>query len=313
MKYILRKIVTLIVTLIVVSGITFFSFNVVPGDPALLILGTEATPQKVENLRQELGLNQNLPERYINWIGNFIKGDMGKSIRFSQPVKDLIVTRIPVTFSLAVMSLILIIVISIPLGIYSAKKEGTVIDTVINIISQINMAIPSFFMGVILILVFGIILKLFTPGKYVDYNKDFIGFLLYLIPAAFSIALPKIATVIKFLRASILQEMSKNYVRTAYSKGNKENSVLYRHILKNAMITIITLMGMIIAEILAGSIIVEQLFAIPGIGRLIVMSISTRDFPLTQALVICIAFFVVFINFLVDVLYQIIDPRIRVR
>lgn len=313
MKYILKKIVTLIVTLMVVSGITFFSFNVVPGDPALLILGTEATPQKIENLRQELGLNQNLPERYINWIDNFIKGDMGKSIRFSQPVKDLIITRIPVTFSLAIMSLILIIVISIPLGIYSAKKEGTVIDTVINIISQLNMSIPSFFMGVILILVFGIILKLFTPGKYVDYNKDFIGFLRYLIPAAFAIALPKIATVIKFLRAAILQEMSKDYVRTAYSKGNKENAVLYTHILKNAMITIITLMGMIIAEILAGSIIVEQLFAIPGIGRLIIMSISTRDFPLTQALVICIAFFVVLINFLVDIFYQIVDPRIRVR
>lgn len=313
MKYIFRRITTLIVTLILVSGVTFLAFNVMPADPALIILGTEATPQKLQTLRTELGLNESLPKRYLNWTGDFTKGDFGKSIRFSQPVKDLISSRLPVTLSLTIMSMFLIIIISIPLGVFSAKKEGTVIDTVINIISQLNMAIPSFFLGIILILVFGLTLKLFSPGKYVDYNKDFIGFLGYLITPAFAIALSKIAAVVKFLRASVLQEMSKDYVRTAYSKGNRENAVLYKHILKNSLVTIFTLMGIIIADILANSIIIEQLFGIPGIGRLIVMSISTRDFPLIEALVILVAFTVVFINFFIDVLYQVIDPRIRIK
>ncbi|WP_026881548.1 ABC transporter permease [Clostridium akagii] len=313
MKYVVRKIITLIITLVFVSGFTFFAFNVVPGDPALVMLGTNASPQKLENLREELGLNQSLVKRYISWSGNFVKGDMGKSIRFSQPVKNLIVSRIPVTFSLALMSLLLIVAISIPLGVYSAKKEGTFIDVIISTTSQISRSIPSFFMGIILILVFGIILQLFSPGKYVDYNQDIVGFFLYLICPSLAIAIPNIATLVKFLRAGVLNEMSKDYVRTAYSKGNKENSVLYNHILKNAIITVITLMGMIISEILAGSLIIEQLFGLPGIGSLLIMSVSTRDFPLIQALVLYIAFIVIFINFLVDILYQIIDPRIRVR
>lgn len=276
------------------------------------MLGTEASPEKIEALRQELGLNQSLPERYLNWTVNFVKGDMGKSIRFSEEVKSLIADRIPVTMWLSVLSLLLIFLVSIPLGIFSAKKEGGFIDTVINIFCQINIALPSFFLGIILILVFGLMLKIFTVGKYVNYNESFTGFLGYLILPAFAIALPKIAIVVKFLRAAVLQQMKNDYVRTAFSKGNKENAVLYRHVLKNALITIITLMGMIIADVLAGSIIIEQLFGLPGIGRLLVMSISARDFPLTQALVIYIAFIVVSVNFLVDILYQVIDPRIRV-
>lgn len=313
MKYILRRIGTLIITLMLVSGVTFLAFNVIPGDPALIMLGTNASPEKVQALRQELGLNQSLSERYRNWIVKFVKGDLGKSIRFSEPVKDLVSKRIPVTLSLAILSLLMIFIISIPLGIFSAKKEGTFIDTVINIICQINIAIPPFFLGIIFILVFGIILKIFSPGKYVNYNQDFIGFLKYLIVPAVSIALPNIAIVVKFLRASVIEQMTKDYVRTAYSKGNKENAILYKHVLKNSLITIITLMGMIIASILGGSIIIEQLFSLPGIGSILITSISTRDFPLTQTLVIYLAFIVVFINFLVDLLYQVIDPRIRVR
>lgn len=313
MKYLLRRIITLIITLALVSGFTFFAFNIVPGDPALIMLGTHATEKQVETLREQLGLNQSLPQRYINWAGGLLKGDLGKSIRFSEPVKDLIAKRVPVTLTLTILSLILIIGVSIPLGIYSAKKEGTVIDTIINIVNQINMAIPSFFLGTILILIFGIILNLFSPGKYIDYSQSVTGFIGCLIPAAVAIALPKIAEVVKFLRTSVLQEITKDYVRTAYSKGNKENSVLYRHILKNALITVITLLGMIIAEILAGTIITEQLFDLPGIGKLMIMAISSRDFPLIQALVMYIAFIVVLINFLVDVLFQVIDPRIRVK
>ena len=313
MRYILKRIITLIVTLILVSVITFLAFNVLPGDPALVMLGTDASPQKIVALRQELGLNESLPKRYVSWIENFVKGDLGKSIRFSEPVKDLVAKRIPVTFSLTIMSLLVIFIVAIPLGIFTAKKEGTVIDTVITVVCQINMAIPYFFLGILLIILFGIILKFFSPGRYVDYNQDFIGFLKYMIMPAIAIALPNIAIVVKFLRASVIQQMKQDYVRTAYSKGNSENKVLYRHMLKNSLITIITLMGMIISEILGVIIIIEQLFGVPGIGSILIMAISTRDFPLTQALVICFAFIVVFINFLVDILYQVIDPRIRIR
>lgn len=313
MKYIVKRIFTLIVTLILVSVFTFAAFNVIPGDPALVMLGTNASPEQVEVLREELGLNESLPKRYVNWVANFTKGDLGKSIRFSEPVKELVAKRIPVTLSLAILSLLIIFTISIPLGAYAAKKEGTVIDTIINLVSQINIAIPSFFLGVIIILIFGIIFKVFSPGAYVDYNDDFIGFLEYLIAPAITIALPNIATVVKFLRSSVIKENAKDYVRTAYSKGNKERNVLYGHVLKNSLITVITLMGMIIAGILGGSIIVEQIFSLPGIGNILIMSISTRDFPLAEALVIYLAFIVVVINFFVDVLYQVIDPRIRVR
>lgn len=313
MRYILKRIFALIVTLILVSVFTFAAFNVLPGDPALVMLGADASPEKVEVLREELGLNQGLSERYANWVMKFIKGDLGESVRFSEPVKELVVKRIPVTLSLAAISLSIIFIIAIPLGTYAAKKEGTAIDTAINLLSQINIAIPSFFLGVVIILVFGIILKIFSPGAYVDYNDDFAGFLRYLIPPAITIALPNIATVVKFLRASVIKENAKDYVRTAYSKGNKERIVLYCHVLKNSLITVITLMGMIIAGILGGSIIVEQIFSLPGIGNILIMSISTRDFPLAQALVIYLAFIVVSINFFVDILYQVIDPRIRLR
>lgn len=311
MKYIFKRIFTLIVTLILVSVFTFAAFNVIPGDPALVMLGTNASIEQVEVLREELGLNESLPKRYVNWVVNFTKGDLGKSIRFSEPVKDLIAERIPVTLSLAVLSLLIIFTVSIPLGTYAAKKEGTAIDTIINLLSQINIAMPSFFLGIVIILVFGIILGAFSPGTYVDYKDDFSGFLGYLVAPAITIALPNIATVVKFLRSSVIKEHAKDYVRTAYSKGNKERDVLYGHVLKNSLITVITLMGMIIAGILGGSIIVEQIFSLPGIGNILIMSISTRDFPLTQALVIYLAFIVVVINFFVDVLYQVIDPRIR--
>ncbi|KOF57608.1 peptide ABC transporter permease [Clostridium sp. DMHC 10] len=313
MKYVLRKGIALIVTLIFVSAFTFAAFNVIPGDPALVMLGTNASPERVEALRKELGLNESLTKRYVTWVANFIRGDFGKSIRFSEPVKDLVSKRIPVTVSLAILSLFIIFIIAIPLSIFAASKEGAIIDTIINIICQINIGIPSFFLGVIIILIFGIVLKVFSPGAYVDYNEDFIGFLKYLIAPAVTIALPNIAVVVKFLRAAVIKEKRKDYVRTAYSKGNKENTVLYVHVLKNALITVITLMGMIIAGILGGSIIVEQIFSLPGIGNLLITAISTRDFPLTQTLVLYLAFIVVVINFLVDVLYQVIDPRIRVR
>ncbi|NTV79605.1 MAG: ABC transporter permease [Clostridiales bacterium] len=184
-------------------------------------------------------------------------------------------------------------------------------DHAIYILNQITMAIPAFFMGIILTYLFGLILHFFTPGGYVSYETDFFGFLGYLLVPAIAIALPKIAMTVKLLRSSMLEEMNKDYVRTAYSKGNDSKNVLYKHVLKNAMIPTITFLGMVLADMVAGSIIVEQVFNIPGLGRILLTSISNRDYPVVQMIILCIAFMVIIINTIVDILYKIADPRIQ--
>jgi peptide/nickel transport system permease protein len=313
MKTIIRRVFTLLLTLLLVSLLTFVAFNVVPGDPAEIILGTSASPQRLAVLRAQLGLNQPLPLRYLHWLGGFFTGNLGKSIKYSVPVGSLISSRLPVTATLAGIAILLIIALSIPLGVYCAKKRNTVIDKVLSAVTMINISVPNFFLGVIFIWLFGIVLMLFTPGSYVDFHTDPGGFFNYLFFPALAIALPNIATVVKFLRTSVIGQMQLDYVRTAYSKGNRDSAVLYRHVLGNALVPVITLFGMIVAEIFSGSIIIEQVFGIPGVGRLLISSISSRDFPLVESLVVYIALIVVVANFLVDVLLQAIDPRIRVK
>jgi peptide/nickel transport system permease protein len=312
MTYIVRRFVTLFLTLLLVSLLTFFAFNIIPGDPVLLILGTETTPERASSLRLQLGLDRPLPVRYLEWLFGLFQGDLGNSIKYSVPVKDLIGDRLPNTFWLALLAILLIIVIGIPVGLYCAKRRNSRIDTILNSVTMINIAIPNFFLGVVFIWVFGLQLKFFIPGNYISYKENFGGFIGYLLFPALVIALPNIAILIKFVRVAVIGQFRYDYVRTAYSKGMDDNTVLYRHILKNALPPIITLVGMIMVEILAGSIIIEQVFALPGMGRLLITSISSRDFPLIQSLVVYLAFIVVVINFLVDVSLMVLDPRIKV-
>ncbi len=312
MKYIIKKLVTLIITLLFISFITFTAFSVIPGDAATAKLGTDATPEQVEQLREEMGLNDPIPVRYIHWLGNAVRGDFGESYQYSGvTVASLIADRLPVTAILAVMSLLIILVCSIPLGIISARHEGRWLDTLIHQLCQVTMAVPAFFLGIVLTYIFGLILHWFLPGAFVDPGDSFWGCVSFLIFPAIAVALPKIAMVVKFLRNAILSEVPKDYVRTAYSKGNRERRVLYVHILRNALIPVITFIAMVIAEIMAGSIIVEQVFGIPGMGRLLITSISGRDYPVVQAVVTYITAIVVTVNFIVDVLYQIVDPRVK--
>ncbi|NWJ46874.1 MAG: ABC transporter permease [Chloroflexi bacterium] len=313
MKYLSRRIVTLFLTLFLVSILTFTAFNLIPGDPVILILGTETTPQRADMLRSQLGLDRPMPVRYVEWLMGLVQGNFGNSIKYSLPVKSLIEGRLPTTISLALLAIFLIVIIAIPVGIYCARKRNMAIDKVLNSVSMLNLAVPNFFLGVLFIWVFGLQLKFFTPGNYVDYNENFVGFIGYLLFPALVIALPNIAILVKFLRTAVINQLTADYVRTAYSKGVSDNKVISHHVLKNALPPVITLLGMIIAEIFSGSIIIEQVFSLPGIGRLLISSISFRDFPLIQTLVVYIAFIVVFVNFLVDVLLQAIDPRIRVR
>lgn len=312
MEYFVKKVITLIITLLFISLLTFSAFSVIPGDAAIAKLGVEASPEAVAKLQKEYGLDKPLPVRYVKWLGGALKGDFGKSYKYERmTVAKLLSTRLPVTVLLAVMSFIIIIIVALPLGMLSARFSGRWPDIMVNQVTQIIMAIPSFFLGIIITYIFGLILKMFQTGGFVDMDKDFWGCVRFLIFPAIAVALPKIAMVVKYLRNSVLAEVGKDYVRTAYSKGNTESQVLYKHVLRNALIPVITFVAMVVAEILAGSLVIEQVFGIPGMGRLLITSISTRDYPVVQAAVLYITCVVVVINFLVDILYQVADPRVR--
>ncbi|MDR1100415.1 MAG: ABC transporter permease [Treponema sp.] len=313
MYFIVRRLAVTLVTLFLVSVLSFLAFSVVRGDPASLILGTEATEEQLVRLREDMGLDRSLPARYAGWLGNFLTGNLGNSVRFrGEPITGLIMDRLPVTCCLAGLSLALMLLLAFPAALLSVRREGGFLDRLINIGTAINISFPGFFLAVLFIWIFGIILKLFSPGAYVGYAESPEGFFTYLLFPALAIAIPNAAILVKFLRASILQQLRLDYVRTAYSKGASSRRVLYRHALKNALIPALTFLGMILADIFSGSIIIEQVFTIPGIGRLLIASISSRDYPMIQTLVVYIAFIVVFANTLVDIAIQIIDPRIKV-
>ena len=303
-------------TLFLVSVAAFLAFQVIPGDVVTSILGTEATPEREQALREELGLDKPPVERYVSWAGDVLKGDFGVSYRYSKnmnemmPVKELIADKLPVTLWLAALSFVLIVLVSIPLGVFWAKSSNRFLDAALGVITQATMAVPSFFLGILVTYLCGVLLKWFTPGGYISYRDNMRGFLNYLFFPAISIALPKIAMTARFLRNSMLTELKTDYVRTAYSKGCSKKRVMYGHVLRNAMMPVITFLGMMIAEILAGSIVVEQVFGLPGIGRLLISAVSTRDFPVVEILILYITFVVIFVYFIVDILYRVIDPRI---
>lgn len=311
MKYLIKKTGTLIITLFIVSFLTFLAFSLIPGDPATAMLGTEATPEKIAALREEMGLNAPFFIQYINWVKSFLIGDMGTSYSYHLPVKDILGDKVPITLVLTLLSFLMIVTISIPLGIFTAALKGKWLTRTIMVMNQIIMAVPAFFMGILLTLIFGLLLKIFNPGGYISYNDSITGFLGYLIWPSIAIALPKIAMTVKILRSTVMKELGSDYVRTAYSKGNSKGKVLFSHVLKNALIPVIAFLAMVIADIVAGSIIIEQVFSIPGFGRLLVSSISNRDYPVVQAIAVILATIVIVVNYLADILYQWIDPRIR--
>ncbi len=312
MKYIGKKLSTTLITLLCISFLVYLAFDVIPGDAALAALGTDATPESLEALREQLGLNRPFLQRYVAWLFDFIRGDFGMSYKYQMPVAEMIGSKLPITIIMAVISFFIMIAISLPVGIYTAKHSGKLTDRLIMAVNQVMMSVPHFFMGIMITYLFGLILKLFTPGGFVSYETDFGGFLAYIIFPCIAIAIPKIAMSVKMLRSSCIEEAKKDYVRTAYSKGNNTDKVLYRHVLRNAMIPVITMWGMTLADMLVGSIVIEQVFNIPGIGRILLTSISYRDYPVVETIIVLIAFVVIVTNFFVDVIYQLIDPRISV-
>ncbi|MDI9487742.1 MAG: ABC transporter permease [Bacillota bacterium] len=313
MKYTIKKSIVFLISLFFTSVLTFTAFNIIPGDSALNALGMDASKVELEEYRKAMGLDKSLPIRYFNWLKAALKGDFGYSSGYQMQMKvsTLIRDRLTVTLWLAFLSFLLIALISIPLGILSARKKDSIINDFINLITQIFMSVPSFFLAMIITLIFGIILKWFTPGDYISPYENLGKFLSFMIFPALAVAIPKIAMMVKFLRSSLLREMELDYVRTAKSKGMTNINILFRHIFKNALIPVITFLAMVLADILAGTILVEQVFNLPGLGRLLVSSIANRDYAVVQAIVLYTVSVVIIINFFVDLIYQWIDPRVR--
>lgn len=311
MKYLAKKLFTLIITLFIVSLLAFLAFQIIPGNAAVLRLGTSGTPEQVEQLKQEMGLDRPIIIQYGDWLGSFLSGDMGISYTYNMPVEDMIAEKLPSTATLVLLGCLLMIGLSIPIGIFTARHAGGVVDRIMTVLNQILMSIPPVFVGILFSFVFGITLRVFVPGNFVSYEESLTKFLLFMFFPALSIALSRVAMTVKLLRASLLDEMDKNYIRTAFSRGHSRDTALRKHALRNSLVPVIVFMAVSAAEMVAAGIIIEQVFAIPGIGRLLIASIGTYDFPVVQAIVLILAAWVVVVNFIADILSQYIDPRVR--
>ena len=304
---------TALITVFLVSILCFLAFSVIRGDPASYLAGTDATLEQLNELRESMGLNRNIFIRYFDWLSGFLRGNPGNSISFrGEAIYTLITERLPVTICLAILSLLLCLLIALPVSLFTVKREGGVIDNIVNFLTAAGLSTPGFFLGLLFIFIFGFIFNIFIPGSYIDYRENFPLFLISLFFPSLAIAIPNAAILIKFLRGSIFAELQKCYVRTAKSKGADRFYILLRHVLKNSLIPAITIFGMIIAEVFSGSIVIEQVFTIPGIGMLLISSITSRDYPLIQALMVYISFLVVAANTFADILNMTIDPKIRV-
>jgi len=309
---ILKKILSSLLTILVVACLVFLAFAVIPGDPALAKLGTQATPERLDALRHQMGLDVPLMKRFLLWIAGALHGDFGSSYSYSMPVKSLIADKLPVTIILTLYSFVLMAVTSVSVAILAARKENSALDRFIQVFTQVIMSIPPFFGGIIITLVFGLGFKLFAPGGYVSYSTNMPKFLGYMFWPALAIALPKGAMAFSLLYSGLIAEKKKDYARTAYSRGNSTRDVFYKHLLRNACIPVVTFFGMALADMIAGSIVIEQVFGIPGLGRILLTSIQNRDYPVVEAIIVCIALLVTLSNLLVDILYRVIDPRTAV-
>ncbi len=300
-------------TVFVVSLITFAAFYVIPGDPARVILGPDASEGQLDALRAEMGLDRPLTTQYFDWISGAMRADLGRSLTFRQPVSRLIAQKLPVTLSIAAMSLFLTVIVSFPLGIAASGRPGKFLDQFLSVLGHVLFAFPPFVLALLMTLFLGLTLKLFVAGEYISYTESIPGFIASLFYPSVAVAIPKIAISQKFVRASVIAEKEKDYVRTAKSHGLSDIQVMRRHIVPNSLVPIITVLSILASEILGGILVVEMVFNIPGISRLLITSINTRDFPLTEGIVLYLAVMTVVVYFIADILHSLIDPRIRLR
>lgn len=310
-SYLFKRTVILILTLIFVSMVIFAVLMVIPGDPAQIILGIHATPNSLETLRKQLGLDQPIWAQYILYMKKFFIGDLGRSITYDVPVTSLILDRFQVTIPLAVLSMLIAIILSIPSGIYASLHRNRPGDYGIMVLSQIGLAVPAFWAGILLILFFAVRIHWFPSGGFQSWEVDPIGALKSLILPALSLGFVRAAVLARMTRSSMLEVLGENFIRTARSKGLPKRMVIYKHAFRNAIIPVVTIISLQACDLLAGAIIIENVFHLPGLGRLVFEAIGQRDLPVIQGVVLLIAVIILVINFLVDIAYRYLDPRIR--
>ncbi|MCO5163833.1 MAG: ABC transporter permease [Mesorhizobium sp.] len=311
--FLLKRLLIGLATLFVASMVVFGVMEVLPGDPALLMLGMNASPEVLEALRQQMGLHDPMIVRYIDWIGGLAVGDFGRSYTYSSPVIELIGERAAVSLPLALMSLALSTLIAIPVGLYAASRRGRLPDTLAMGTAQIGVAIPNFWFALLLIYVFAVWLRLVPAGGFPGWGAGIWPGIRSLILPAVALALPQAAILARVTRSALLEVLGEDYIRTARAKGMPRRTVLWRHALRNAMIPVLTILGLQFAFLLAGTIIIENVFYLPGLGRLIFQAITQRDLIVVEGVVMLLVATVVVVNLLVDLAYALVDPRLRVR
>ena len=309
--YLVKRIIILILTLFLVSMAIFAVLMVIPGDPAQIILGVHATPETLQRVRHQLGLDRPLILQYLSYMGNLVMGDLGRSITYDVSIASLIFSRLQVTVPLAILSLILAIVLSIPLGVYSSLHRNQVGDYGIMVFSQIGLAVPAFWAGILFILLFAVTLHWLPAGGFKPWQVNPIKTLESLFLPALSLGLVRAAVLTRMTRSSMLEILGEDYIRTAKNKGLPRRVVVKKHAFRNAIIPVITIVGLQAGDLLAGAIIVENVFHLPGVGRLVFEAIGQRDLPVIQGVVLFIAGMIVVINFMIDMAYRYLDPRIR--
>ena len=311
-KYILKKTIQVLTVLFIVSFVTFFIIHLTPGDPARVMLGADASEEAVEALREQMGLNRPLPVQYIEWLGNVCRGDLGTSIFMEGTMLQIIGERLKPTVELTLFALIIAVIIAIPTGILAAKGRGRVMDQGMMVVSMLGVSVPNFLLGLLLVLLFAVRLHWLPASGYQEIADAGWGtHLRYLILPAVSLGMVHAALLSRMTRSSMLEVLNKDYIKIARAKGVKAFSLMFKHALRNALLPIITVIAQSFVSLMAGALVTETIFNIPGIGKLVIDSIGRRDYEVVQALVLLIAVMNVLIMFILDILYGIIDPRIR--
>lgn len=311
--FLIRRLAALIVTLLATAAVAFFLLEVIPGDPALDMLGTEVREDTLAALRKQLGLDKPLWLRFFEWVGGFLTGDLGMSYRYRVPVADLIADPLLITLPLGLFAIVITIAIALPLGALAARYRGRPLDVVVTLFSQIGLAVPNFWFAVLLILLFSVTLGWFSSGGFPGWSAGFFVALKALLLPALALALPQAAIIARVTRSAVLEVLDADFARTARAKGLSRNATLWKHVLRNAMIPVVTVMGTQFTFLLAGSIIVENVFYLPGLGRLIFQAITQRDLIVIKNVVVLLAGLIIVMNFLVDLSYAALNPRLRQR
>ncbi|HYF16466.1 MAG TPA: ABC transporter permease [Ramlibacter sp.] len=309
--FLFKRLITLVATLVGASVVVFLVLEILPGNAAQILMGPDASPEAVQALAAKLGIDRPPLERYFSWVGGLLTGDLGISYAYSSPVSELVLERLTLTVPLAVLAMTLTALIALTAGIYAAARHNKLGDVSIMAASQVGIAIPNFWFAILLILLFSVHLQWFSAGGFPGWGEGFWPALQSLLLPALSLAVVQSAILARITRSAVLEVLREDFVRTARAKGVSQRATLWGHVLRNAMIPVITVMGLQFAELLAGTIVVESVFYLPGLGRLIFQSISNRDLIVVRNCVMLLATMVVIVNFVVDVLYATIDPRVK--